>query len=160
MNEYTSRFTTSMTPFFSFRQTIINKYTSQRSPRVFVTLYIFSSKYFSFLHIQRLETKMRCLHCKDEAPVVIADGVLISFSQSKVVGLRPPTLYNKEKDLVRVTNSWNGPGSVCFEGDHQIRIQFRNALELTKYEDVCNKLLALMVEHQVGTTFLSKADIG
>ena len=62
MNEYTSRFTTSMTPFFSFRQTIINKYISQQSPRMFVSLYIFTSAYFGFLRIQRLETEMRCLH--------------------------------------------------------------------------------------------------
>jgi hypothetical protein len=157
MNEYTSRFTTSMTPFFSFRQTIINKYISQQSPRAFVSLYIFTSAYFGFVRIQQLETEMRCLHCKDEPAVVIADGVSISFSHSKVLELRPPTICDKEKDLVRITNSPNAR-SMCFEGDREIRIQFQNALELTKYEDVCDKLLALMTTHQVGYTFLSNDD--
>ena len=146
MNEYTSRFTTSMTPFFSFRQTIINRYMSQGSPRAFVSLYVFTSAYFGFVHIQRLETEMKCLHCKDEPPIVIADGVSISFSNRKVMGLKPPTLCDKEKNLVRLSR--NSLQSMCFEGDRQIRKQFQDALELTKYEDVCRKLLDLMAMHQ------------
>lgn len=61
---------------------------------------------------------MRCLHCKDD-PVVIADGVSISFSHSKVMGLRPPTIYDKEKDLVRITMNSQNVRSTCFEGDRE-----------------------------------------
>ena len=73
------------------RMQIMNKYISQRSPRSFVSLYIFIAVYFSLVRIQRLETDMRCLHCKDEPSVVIADAVSINVSNNKVLGLRPPT---------------------------------------------------------------------
>jgi len=152
MNEYTNRFTTALTPFFSFREQIINLYESQRSPRSFVSLYIFIAAYFRFVQIQQLETEMRCLHCKDEPSVVIADGVSISFSNTKVLGLKPPTICDKEKELVKINAPRNQSRTTCFEGEPKIRREFQNALELTKYEDVCSKLKALILQHQVIST--------
>jgi len=152
MNNYTSQFTTSMTPLFAFRQTIINVYTSERSPRPFVSDYIFSAAYFGFIRIQQLEVPMRCLYCKDEPAVIIADGVSIGFSNDKVVRLKPPTICDKEMgQVVRLPkrNSRRLLRSTCFLGERNLRIKFQNALELTKYEEVCQELLKLMGDNDV-----------
>ena len=148
-NNYTSQFTNSITPFFSFHQTIVNIYMSEQSPQPFASFHIFLSAYFAFLRLQQLETDMRCTYCKDNPKAVLADGVSIGFPRHRVMGLWPPTCSDREKALVKVPSSNNMTRATCFLGTVHARVKFENALELTEIDAVCQELRSLMEQFRV-----------
>ena len=102
MNNYTAQFTTSITLFFAFHQTIVNTYLCEESPEPFVSLHVFCSAWFTFIRLQQLKTNMQCSRCGPSPQIVIADGVSISFPRHRVAELCPPTCTDKATALVKI----------------------------------------------------------
>jgi hypothetical protein len=146
MNNYTSQFTTSSTPFFAFHQTITNSYVSEDSPIPFITLHLFLSAYFAFRRLQVLETKMQCSICGENPSIVIADGVSISFPRHRVINLRPPTYTDRTKVCVKPAG---GKIQTPFSGPAKHRSAFQKALEMTDIDRSKDQLRQLMILYQV-----------
>jgi hypothetical protein len=146
MNNYTSQFTSSITPFFAFHQTIVNMYLCEESPQSFVSLHLFCSAWFGFIRLQQLQTNMRCSRCGPNPQIVIADGVSISFPRHRVLGLRPPTSRDKSTAVVKMRRQQMR--QTCYLGPYQTRLQFQKALEMRVSEGII-ALRAVMDEHKV-----------
>jgi len=146
MNNYTAQFTTSITPFFAFHQTIVNTYLCEQSPEPFPSLYLFCSAWFGFIRLQQLETNMQCSLCGPNPRTVIADGVSISFPRHRVANLRPPTWRDKIAALVRSPRHQGA--QTCFLGLPRVRLQFQRVLEMA-VRDGIEPLQAAMNEHEV-----------
>lgn len=126
LNSYTSHFTTSETPFYSFHQTVQNAYIAEQSPKPFCSLRMFLSAWFAFVRLQKLGSDMRCTQCGDNPSTVIADGISISFPRHRVRDLKPPTLSDKSVSQVRIQKT--SVKSTCFVGSHATRLSIQKAL--------------------------------
>jgi hypothetical protein len=147
MNNYTSQFTTSSTPFFAFHQTIVHSYESEESPIPFISLQLFLSAYFAFRRLQDLETKMQCSICGPNPAIVIADGVSISFPRHKVTHLRPPTYTDQDKACTKIMGA--GRQHTAFLAPAKVRSAFQKAFEMTDIDKSKDELKRLMELHQV-----------
>jgi hypothetical protein len=146
MNNYTSEFTTSITPFFAFHQTIVNTYLCEESPDPFVSLHVFCSAWFAFIRLQQLETSMQCSRCGPTPQIIIADGVSISFPRHKVTGLKPPTSTDSSTALVKIRKQRTK--QTCYLGPYRARLQFQKDLEMN-IQDGVNSLKDTMDAHKV-----------
>jgi hypothetical protein len=149
MNNYTAQFTTSITPFFAFHQTILNTYLCEESPKPFVSLHVFCSAWFAFIRLQKLETNMQCSRCGPNPQIVIADGVSISFPRHRVAGLRPPTSTDRSTALVRIRKRKTLQTS--YQGSYKARLQFQKALEMS-VQDGIEVLKTAMNNYKVSLT--------
>ena len=150
MNNYTAQFTTSITPFFAFHQTILNTYLCEESPEPFVSLHVFCSAWFAFIRLQKLETNMQCSRCGPNPQIVIADGVSISFPRHRVAGLRPPTSTDRSTALVRIRKRKTLQTS--YQGPYKARLQFQKALEMS-VQDGIEVLKTAMNNYKVSLTY-------
>ena len=150
MNNYTSQFTSSITPFFAFHQTIVNTYLCKESLQSFVSLHLFCSAWFGFIHLQQLQTDMRCSRCGPTPQIVIADGVSISFPRHWVSGLRPLTLWDRSTAAVKMPQQQIQ--QMCYLRPYWSRLQFQKALEMRVSEGII-ALRAAIDEHKVRLIF-------
>ncbi|KAK7034055.1 hypothetical protein VNI00_012486 [Paramarasmius palmivorus] len=94
MDELTSRYTSSETPFTAFVQAVDRLYTS-RGCR-FVGEDLFRSAWFAFATNQELKNDMSCSECGVHPKTVVWDGVTISFAKRHLKDtLQPPTCITK-----------------------------------------------------------------
>jgi len=138
----TSQFTTSETPLYAYHQTVRNTYISEESPILLCTLRTFVVAYFAYIRLQRIASRMQCLQCGPNPRIVIADGIAVSFPKHRIHSLRPPTLSDRSKALVRIPP--HATRATCFIGPNKIRLTIAKALDepLTdKNVDTFEKLL-------------------
>lgn len=148
MNNYTAQFTLSTTPFFAFHQAIVHHYLCEESPEPFASLSVFCSAWFGFIRLQQLQTNMQCSLCGQNPPVVIADGVSISFPKDKVSGLRPPTSRDPSVALVRTRKQHTR--QTCYLGPARVRLEFQKVLEM-RVGDGIEPLKKAMLERRVSS---------
>ncbi|KAJ8090497.1 hypothetical protein PM082_002385 [Marasmius tenuissimus] len=99
MDEYTSRFTSSETPFVAFVETIERNYRSRGSQ--FVKEDLFCLAWFAYASIQDFSKDMSCPRCAEEPACVIFEGVTLAFGKKHLQdSLRPPT-FASEGAIVR-----------------------------------------------------------
>ncbi|KAL0067409.1 hypothetical protein AAF712_005638 [Marasmius tenuissimus] len=90
LDEYTSQFTSSKTPFVSFVETTNRRY--ERLGSKFVKEDLFRSVWFSYVRIQDFSKDMSCKRCGPEPDCLIWDGVTLGFGRKHLTdSLRPPT---------------------------------------------------------------------
>lgn len=96
LNEYTSLFTCTQTPFSSFVTSRHRAYLESYSPVAFCSTETFTRVWFAFTRLQALESRKECPICGKHPELVIADGVSIGYSSSKFAnGLRPPSMVTE-----------------------------------------------------------------
>lgn len=96
LNEYTSLFTCTQTPFSSFVTSRHRAYIESSSPAAFCSTETFTRVWFAFTRLQALESWKECPICGKHPELVIADGVSIAYSSSKfAIGLLPPSAVTK-----------------------------------------------------------------
>jgi len=147
MHSYTSQFTTSETPIFAFHQTVINTYLNERSPKALCSLRTFVLAYFAFARLVLISSKMECPQCGPNPPIVIADGVSISFPKHRLESLKPPTISDKSKSHVRLPRQ--STKSTCFIGSHKVRVSIQKALDEEKVHVGKSKLLSILINEVV-----------
>jgi hypothetical protein len=108
LDEYTSAFTSSETPFAAWVVTASRRYQVHQSPISFVSEKVFRNIWFSYVVLQSLDTGMNCPHCGPDPQDTIWDGVTLAFSQKyQLDSLCPPTTVN-EKSLQRQEVRYRG----------------------------------------------------
>jgi hypothetical protein len=105
LDDYTSHFTKSETPFVSWVASTSCRYQNFRSNLPFIKEKVFRSAWFSYARLLSLTDDMRCTKCGPAPTVTIWDGVTLSFSRKNLLStLQPPTLvgtHSEIKGLVR-----------------------------------------------------------
>ncbi|KAJ7360713.1 hypothetical protein DFH08DRAFT_800158 [Mycena albidolilacea] len=95
LNEYTSAYTSSETPFSAWVTVLNWRYElhSGRSEHPFVTAEVFRAVWFSFVGLQYLDGSMMCPQCGPSPENTIWDGVTLAFNRKHLLpSLEPPTV--------------------------------------------------------------------
>jgi hypothetical protein len=96
LDEYTSAFTSSETPFAAWIVTVSRRYDTHQSTVPFVSEKLFRSIWFAYSRLQRLDTDSLCPECGSDPQDTIWDGVTLAFSQKHMLpSLRPPTTLHQ-----------------------------------------------------------------
>lgn len=101
LDEYTSEYTTSNTPFVAWVKVVSRRYAIRNCK--FVGSRTFENAWFAYVQLQRLgERNMQCAKCGPSPRVVIWDGVTVAFSQSQLTeDLHPPTTLHDDAPVRR-----------------------------------------------------------
>jgi hypothetical protein len=96
LDEYTSAFTSSETPFAAWVLTVSRRYDVHQSTEPFVSEKMFRNIWFAYIRLQRLDTDLNCPDCGPDPQDTIWDGVTLAFSQKHLSpSLRPPTAFHE-----------------------------------------------------------------
>jgi hypothetical protein len=96
LDEYTSTFTSSETPFAAWVLTLSRRYDTHQSAVPFVSEKMFRNIWFAYIRLQRLDTDLNCPECGPDPQDTIWDGVTLAFSQKHLSpSLRPPTAIHE-----------------------------------------------------------------
>lgn len=98
LDEYTSSFTTSETPFVAWVSVVTRRYAN--GGHDFMSEELFRSAWFSYVRIQQFDSDMQCIQCGPSPDDVIWDGVTLAFGRKHVLGsLKPPTMTEKDSPI-------------------------------------------------------------
>ncbi|EAU92388.2 hypothetical protein CC1G_00607 [Coprinopsis cinerea okayama7 len=99
LDEYTSAYTSSETPFTAWVVQMQRRY--DLSNTVFMGEDLFRTVWFAYVSLQGWENDMACKRCGPSPETVIWDGITVAFGRKHVTSsLRPPTVTS-ESSLVR-----------------------------------------------------------
>lgn len=97
LDDYTSAFTTSETPFVAWVSVVSRRYSVHDSERPFVSDDKFRDVWFAYTKLQNLEGDMECPDCGPNPEDVIFDGITLGFQKKFVRStLRPPTILHPD----------------------------------------------------------------
>lgn len=92
LDDYTSAFSTSETPFVAWVQTVSHRYETRRAGIPFMSDKLFRQSWFSYMRLIQFGKDMMCSRCGPTPDITIWDGVTIAFSRKNLLpSLRPPT---------------------------------------------------------------------
>ncbi|TFK70212.1 hypothetical protein BDN72DRAFT_870445 [Pluteus cervinus] len=92
LDEYTSEFTSSETPFTAWVAVSTRRYQRHNSKERFVSEGLFRSAWFAYIELQIFDNDMRCPSCGPCPAETIWDGVTLAFSRKHLLSsLQPPT---------------------------------------------------------------------
>lgn len=101
LDDYTSSFSTSETPFVAWTAVLMRRYDTYQSPLPFLSEKRFRVIWFAYARLLNLDNDMRCTKCGPTPKVTIWDGVTLAFSRKNLKpSLCPPTTIH-EKSKVR-----------------------------------------------------------
>ena len=93
LDEYTSAFTSSETPFAAWVVTASRRYAVHQSIKPFISEKLFRAVWFAYSRLQCLDADSNCPECGPDLQDTIWDGVMLAFSQKHMLpSLRPPTI--------------------------------------------------------------------
>lgn len=105
LDDYTSQFTTSETPFIAWVTIMSRRYEARSIPFTFISDRLFRAIWFSYIRLVQLENDMCCSICGPNPEAVIVDGVTLAFNRKNLLPtLNPPTNLHPDsiqKDLVQ-----------------------------------------------------------
>jgi hypothetical protein len=113
LDDYTSFYTSSETPFSAWVIVMARRYQSASS--TFIGEDLFRSIWFSYAKLQYLQDDMKCKQCGDYPETIIWDGVTLAFGRKHLQSsLEPPTIlgtcspvrsstYTKTQQLIQDT---------------------------------------------------------
>ncbi|KAJ3561055.1 hypothetical protein NP233_g10431 [Leucocoprinus birnbaumii] len=91
LDDYTSFYTSSETPFDAWCEVVIQRYTYTRNAK-FMHKDLFRSCWFAYASLQRFDNDFQCPKCGPLPDNIIWDGVSLAFSRAQLSGsLEPPT---------------------------------------------------------------------
>ncbi|KAJ7636152.1 hypothetical protein DFH06DRAFT_1336290 [Mycena polygramma] len=96
LDDYTSAFTSSETPFVAWVSVVVRRYLTMQSDP-FVSANVFRAAWFLFSRLQALKNDMQCPDCGTHPEDTIWDGVTLGFSRKQLLAsLCPPTTIFNE----------------------------------------------------------------
>lgn len=105
LDDYTSAYSTSETPFSAWVSAVCNRYQTYASRCPFVSVGLLRSAWFAFVQLQEFTNDMACDICGPNPETVIWDGVTVAFSKKKLVSsIQPPTTtspHSPSRDNIR-----------------------------------------------------------
>jgi CxC4 like cysteine cluster associated with KDZ transposases len=104
LDEYTSAFTSSETPFAAWVTTLQRHYDLHQSQLRFVAARTFRSAWFAYTRLQHFEGDMLCPRCGPSPEDVIWDGVTLAFGKRHLLdSIQPPTTTSDLHSPLRST---------------------------------------------------------
>ncbi|KAF9471709.1 hypothetical protein BDN70DRAFT_779241, partial [Pholiota conissans] len=104
LDDYTSQYTTSETPFIAWTTVISRRYEARSLDFSFISDRLFRAIWFSYIQLVQLDNDMCCTVCGPNPEAVIFDGVTLAFNRKHLLTmLTPPTALHHDsvrKDLV------------------------------------------------------------
>jgi hypothetical protein len=96
LDEYTSAFTSSETPFTAWVTVVSHRYTNYCSAHPFVSEYLFRAAWFAYAKLQGFTNDMSCPTCGPSPENTIWDGITLAFHRKHLIpSLQPPTTINE-----------------------------------------------------------------
>lgn len=100
LDDYTSSFTSSETPFNAYVKTMARRYRDYNSPRRFYYHKTFRSIWFSYTKIQAFEGDMQCPTCGPYPDHIICDGTALRMNEKYVLAtVKPPTVSEEGSSI-------------------------------------------------------------
>ncbi|KAK7030574.1 hypothetical protein R3P38DRAFT_3511249, partial [Favolaschia claudopus] len=99
LDEYTSVFTTSETPFHAWVSVVSRRYSLRNS--VFCSVDIFRSAWFAYARLLPLEDDMQCPRCGTSPDNTIWDGVTLAFNKKHLLSSLEAPTHSNELSVVR-----------------------------------------------------------
>ncbi|KAH6917652.1 hypothetical protein BKA70DRAFT_1487785 [Coprinopsis sp. MPI-PUGE-AT-0042] len=125
LDEYTSAYTSSETPFTAWVTQVSRRYGLSNAS--FMGEDMFRSVWFSYVSIQEFNNDMSCYRCGLSPRTVIWDGITLAYSRKHVLSsLRPPTLTS---DLSTIRGNTRYVSNQQLIPDAALRKQIRKALD-------------------------------
>lgn len=138
LEEYTSAFTLSETPFNAWSKHIARRYGSDHNSLPFVEGKTFRAVWCAYARLLHLEGDMSCRRCGDCPETVIWDGVTLAYAKRFVTkSLKPPTTVDED---VPVRQRFPKGGKEWLGTDNAARKRLRlwiqrGGLKVTKLPD-------------------------
>ncbi|CAK5264412.1 unnamed protein product [Mycena citricolor] len=93
LDEYTSAYTSSETPFSAWVSVVSRRYSLNDSTNPFPSADTFRSAWFLYVALQHLDDSMTCPRCGPSPETTIWDGVTLAFNKKHLLPtLEPPTV--------------------------------------------------------------------
>lgn len=126
LDDYTSSFSTSETPFVAWVSVLVRRYETYGSPSPFLSEKRFRAAWFSYARLLDLQNDMRCSTCGPTPKVTIWDGVTLAFSRKNLkASLCPPTTIHPNSKVRH--NAHHPVKPQCFD-DQELRKLIRYVL--------------------------------
>ncbi|KAF8059621.1 hypothetical protein FPV67DRAFT_1674859 [Lyophyllum atratum] len=107
LDDYTSVYTSSETPFTAWVTVVSRRYGAGGSPVPFATEQIFRAAWFAYVDLQDFRDDMWCPTCGPMPEDVIWDGVTVGFNKKHILPtLRPPTISNESSPVRKNQYIW------------------------------------------------------
>lgn len=103
LDDYTSSFTTSETPFIAWVKIMSRRYKDYKSHRKFLYHKTFRSAWFSYTKIQAFEGDMQCPECGPCPESVICDGTALRMNEKYVLPTVKPPTVSEEGSTIRAS---------------------------------------------------------
>jgi hypothetical protein len=98
LDDYTSFYTSSETPFSAWVTVMARRYQSASS--TFIGEDLFRSIWFCYAKLQHLQDDMKCNECGDYPETIIWDGVTLAFGRKHLrSSLEPPTVIGNDSPV-------------------------------------------------------------
>ncbi|KAH7867774.1 uncharacterized protein C8R40DRAFT_1063683 [Lentinula edodes] len=100
LDEYTSAFTSSETPFNAWVQQVSRRYQAEDNSIPFVGVDTFRAAWFAYARLINFEGDKQCQRCGEEPENVVWDGVTLAYARKQLrAGLRPPTTVDSDSPV-------------------------------------------------------------
>ncbi|KAJ3773143.1 hypothetical protein FB446DRAFT_642170, partial [Lentinula raphanica] len=169
LDEYTSAFTSSETPFDAWVVQVKRRYSLNQEGAHFVNGGLFREAWFAYARLMKLDGDKSCLLCGKNPENVIWDGVTLAYGKKHLEGsLHPPTLQDQDSSerkrypspgkewLVNVAerrrlHRWLQKGGLGSEGGQEQEKDSERRLELSGIQEYLHSVNAslgdLFLEH-------------
>ncbi|KDR72062.1 hypothetical protein GALMADRAFT_143401 [Galerina marginata CBS 339.88] len=155
LDDYTSEFSASETPFVAWVLVVSRCYQTRQSKIPFMNHKLFRQAWFSYMRLMQFGTDMCCAYCGPTPDITIWDGVTVAFSRRNLLPtLHPPTTIGESsviREDVRPLSLLSPAGAVMdsthpnFERDRGL------VLRISKIPELVAKLKE--VDMSLGKTF-------
>ncbi|KAF8169095.1 hypothetical protein BJ912DRAFT_1034702 [Pholiota molesta] len=109
LDDYTSQYTTSETPFISWVTVTSRRYQARGVQIPFIGDQLFRAVWFSYIRLVQLDNDMICPTCGPSPEATIVDGVTLAFNRRNLLStLRPPTTtdnHSPRKERVKLVSN-------------------------------------------------------
>lgn len=100
LDEYTSAYTSSETPFVAWVTVLSRRYELYGSQVPFVGPDLFRSAWFAYVSTQSFENDFQCPTCGPVPKQVICDGITLAFQDKHLLpSMRPPTVTDNDSPI-------------------------------------------------------------
>jgi hypothetical protein len=100
LDEYTSAFTSSETPFVAWITVVSRRYVNYHSTHPFVSEDVFRNAWFAYAKLQHFGEDMACPTCGPSPENTIWDGITLAFNRKHLLpSLQPPTTTNNQSPI-------------------------------------------------------------
>ena len=156
LDEYTSAFVASETPFVAWFCVINSRYQTYDLSAAFVCVDVFRAAWFAFVNLQSYDNDMTCTICGPNPEEVIWDGVTVAFNKKKLrSSLEPPTTTSTDSPI---RNSIRYQPAQQLIPEHETRKLILTVLKSCERKEQQNNAPDLMAENGVAVAQRSDDD--